>query len=296
MTASSETDWGRARLWTYGAAVGALAMAAVFGAPGDTEALQDARRGDAPSAVALAAPTAAQDAALRQETRPASAGMVTVPASFAAPAPTPRFTAPAALAAPAGAQDPMMREDTQTARPGAVRELAAVAAPAAEPTDAPLALGSASEEAVQLAALRGAPAPGAHPEPQTEAAASGAPTDSTPPLRGLTLYFDFASAELSGPALAALRAEILQPLTEGSATAPRRIIVHGHADTVGGARENVALSAERAEAVASLLRAAAAGGGALDLLVIAHGERRLARTTPDGVAEAMNRRVEIVVK
>ena len=72
------------------------------------------------------------------------------------------------------------------------------------------------------------------------------------------------------------------------------VLVVGHTDTVGNDQANDALGQQRAEAVrAALIRL---GIPSEDVHAISRGKRELAVPTPDGVAEARNRRVEIIVR
>ncbi|HZI84479.1 MAG TPA: OmpA family protein [Casimicrobiaceae bacterium] len=72
------------------------------------------------------------------------------------------------------------------------------------------------------------------------------------------------------------------------------VLVVGHTDTVGNDAFNDALGQQRAESVRSAL--IRLGVPASDVRAISRGKRELAIPTPDGVAEARNRRVEIVVR
>jgi outer membrane protein OmpA-like peptidoglycan-associated protein len=72
------------------------------------------------------------------------------------------------------------------------------------------------------------------------------------------------------------------------------VLVVGHTDAVGNDAFNDALGLQRAETVrAALVRM---GVPASDVHAISRGKRELAVPTPDGVAEPLNRRVEIVVR
>lgn len=71
-----------------------------------------------------------------------------------------------------------------------------------------------------------------------------------------------------------------------------RVTVLGHADTTGGTKHNLKLSLKRADAVERAL--IAAGLPADRVGVAAAGEKRPRVATGDGVAEAQNRRVEVL--
>lgn len=72
------------------------------------------------------------------------------------------------------------------------------------------------------------------------------------------------------------------------------VVVVGHTDAVGSDQVNDALGQRRAD----LVRAALVKQGvpADDILAVSRGKRAPAVPTPDGVAEAQNRRVEIIVR
>lgn len=72
------------------------------------------------------------------------------------------------------------------------------------------------------------------------------------------------------------------------------VSVSGFADTLGGDKVNLAVSRERADAVASGLRTALGGQG-IEVKEVAWGERHLAVWTPDNKSERANRRVDISV-
>lgn len=104
------------------------------------------------------------------------------------------------------------------------------------------------------------------------------------------LYFETGTADLT-PESAALIDEVLAAVTRR--TAPR-IDVIGHADRVGPAVLNAALSLERAELVRG--RLAEAGVSGARIVTDSFGEADPVVPTPDEVAEPLNRRVEIVVR
>ena len=104
------------------------------------------------------------------------------------------------------------------------------------------------------------------------------------------LYFEFDSNNLT--------AESRQRLDDIRRAAFDRdsqdILVIGHTDRVGDADYNAALSLQRAEAVRELL--AGQGIAAEVIQVSSHGEGNPLIPTADEVAEARNRRVEVVVR
>jgi hypothetical protein len=86
---------------------------------------------------------------------------------------------------------------------------------------------------------------------------------------------------------------ISQAVEEYRRTGAVQITATGHTDTSGSAAYNLDLSLRRAEAVANeLIRQ---GVPATEISTVGQGEEDLLVPTPDGVREARNRRVEIVV-
>lgn len=83
-------------------------------------------------------------------------------------------------------------------------------------------------------------------------------------------------------------------LTAIAARMPTRVSVIGHTDTMGDKAYNVDLSMRRAQAVRKLLMDGGIADGVID--VSSHGEENLLIKTADNVANAQNRRVEVVVR
>jgi len=104
------------------------------------------------------------------------------------------------------------------------------------------------------------------------------------------LYFEFDSNNLTAKSRQRLD-DILRAAQERDS---QDILVIGHTDRVGEADYNAALSLQRAEAVRELL--AGKGIGAEFIQVSSHGEGNPLIPTADEVAEASNRRVEVVVR
>ncbi len=71
-----------------------------------------------------------------------------------------------------------------------------------------------------------------------------------------------------------------------------KIVVFGHADTIGGHRANLALSRRRAEAVSAYLIRMGIKPSRLE--IVAKGERDLVVDTPDETANKFNRAVRVV--
>lgn len=105
-----------------------------------------------------------------------------------------------------------------------------------------------------------------------------------------TLYFNLSQDVLNAQSQAQLPA-ILRTIQERRST---NITVTGHTDTTGDEASNYQLGLRRAEGVAAILRAQ--GVASSDLLVTSHGEADLLVKTARGVAEELNRRVEVIVR
>ena len=109
----------------------------------------------------------------------------------------------------------------------------------------------------------------------------------TPP-RTFMLNFLFDSMELT-PESKKMLPEVLQVVRDRS---PTEITVYGYADSSGTADYNLALSAERARAVARLLEQI---DKRLPIEVKYFGDKVPLVPTPPGVREPRNRRAEIVI-
>ncbi|MBM3489175.1 MAG: OmpA family protein [Alphaproteobacteria bacterium] len=122
------------------------------------------------------------------------------------------------------------------------------------------------------------------------AAAAAAPAPAAPaPVAGkYSIYFDFASSDLT----AAAKAEIKKIAADFKTAKPKTVQLIGHADTVGSAKKNQALGLDRAQTVASALIAEGVGFGAIKSST--KGDTALAVKTKKGTKEAQNRRVEVV--
>jgi outer membrane protein OmpA-like peptidoglycan-associated protein len=104
------------------------------------------------------------------------------------------------------------------------------------------------------------------------------------------VFFDFDRSDLTAVALDTIgRAADAYKSTGGA-----RVTATGHTDRAGPADYNMALSLRRASAVkAQLVRE---GVKDTDISVVGLGETSPMVPTPDGVREAQNRRVEIVIR
>ncbi|MEO7071758.1 MAG: OmpA family protein [Rhodanobacter sp.] len=109
----------------------------------------------------------------------------------------------------------------------------------------------------------------------------------TPP-RSFVLNFLFDSMELT-PASRKMLPEVLQVVRE---RLPTEVAVFGYADSSGTTQYNMALSAERARAVAKLLKQI---DPHLPVTVQYFGDTAPLVPTPKGVPEPRNRRAEIFV-
>jgi outer membrane protein OmpA-like peptidoglycan-associated protein len=104
------------------------------------------------------------------------------------------------------------------------------------------------------------------------------------------LHFDEGRDVLTAES-AALIPAILNAIRERRATS---ITVTGHTDTTADPQFNYQLGMRRAQGVAGTL--VGAGVNASDLFVASHGEADLLVKTARGVANAENRRVEVIVR
>jgi outer membrane protein OmpA-like peptidoglycan-associated protein len=105
-----------------------------------------------------------------------------------------------------------------------------------------------------------------------------------------TLYFVEGGDEFTDASKQIL-ADVLSEITNHPVP---DIVVIGHTDSVGTDAFNDALALRRAETVRAML--VARGLPSASVVAIGRGKRELLVPTPDGVAEARNRRVEIVVR
>ena len=111
-----------------------------------------------------------------------------------------------------------------------------------------------------------------------------------PKAISFTLYFETNSTEVTGgsrPTLDALFAEVAKRQAV-------EVQVTGHTDRVGSVADNDRLSLQRAEAVRAML--IQRGIQATYIRAVGRGEREPLVPTADEVAEARNRRVEVIVR
>ena len=133
----------------------------------------------------------------------------------------------------------------------------------------------------------GAPAPVSAEERELFAAALAA--QPLAPVSYL-LYFEFDSNDLTAESRQKLD-DILRAARERDS---QDLLVIGHTDRAGDADYNAALSLQRAEVVRELLASKGIGAGFIQ--ISSHGEGNPLIPTADEVAEARNRRVEVVVR
>jgi outer membrane protein OmpA-like peptidoglycan-associated protein len=106
-----------------------------------------------------------------------------------------------------------------------------------------------------------------------------------------TLYFLTNSTELTEESRKETLPKVIDAIRKRS---PADISVVGHTDATGTAAVNDALSMDRAKEVVRQLKAAGVDVSTIE--VTAHGKNNPAKPTPDGVAEPLNRRVEVSVR
>ncbi len=128
-----------------------------------------------------------------------------------------------------------------------------------------------------------------HAHAQEAASASDVSQEAAPETESdaLKVFFPSGSARI-GPDQAATLDLAARTFRDGD---PYVMIVSGLADTVGSPEANLALSLQRASAVAEAL--SARGIPVERLQVLGRGNSELAVQTGDGVAERQNRQVEI---
>lgn len=113
--------------------------------------------------------------------------------------------------------------------------------------------------------------------------------EPSPPAK-FTLYFETGTTALQAQSEAAIP-EIVSSIKQREAI---RIAISGHADATGSDEINDKLALARAEQVRDLLLQQ--GVSAELISVSSHGKGNPAVSTPDGVAEPLNRRVEVTVQ
>jgi outer membrane protein OmpA-like peptidoglycan-associated protein len=150
---------------------------------------------------------------------------------------------------------------------------------------------SEPNQAIRVQTPDAAPSPPAAMDQTEIQRVFGSALDGLPAAEAVfTLYFDterdvpLAEAQKQLPA-------ILDAIRERRSTA---ITVIGHSDTTADPKYNYQLGLRRAQGVATFLRTH--GVDSSSLMVSSHGDTDLAVKTARGVAEARNRRVEVIVR
>jgi outer membrane protein OmpA-like peptidoglycan-associated protein len=112
------------------------------------------------------------------------------------------------------------------------------------------------------------------------------------PLPEMVFVLHFAEgSDLLNAESQALIPTILNAIRERQSTA---ITVTGHTDTTADPQFNYQLGLRRAQRVSGILQDQ--GVTPQNLFVSSHGEADLLVKTPRGIAEAQNRRVEVIVR
>lgn len=139
-------------------------------------------------------------------------------------------------------------------------------------------------------ARRPSPPPSLPAAPPPIPAAAAPPQAPPPPMvRMFLVFFDFDKSVLT-PAGQRVVEEAANTLRQVGAA---RIAVTGYTDLAGSAQYNIGLSKRRAETVRlALLKLGVANAAIIEAW---HGKENPRVPTPDGVREAQNRRVEIVI-
>lgn len=134
----------------------------------------------------------------------------------------------------------------------------------------------------QAAVVPPAPAPAPAPAPK--------PVQAAPIPKNFMIFFDFDKSDLTPAAQSILTQAADAFKKQGSAS----VALTGYTDTVGTAEYNLKLSVRRAEAAKKFL--IAQGIPANEISTVGKGKTDLLVPTKDGVREAQNRRVQIVLQ
>jgi len=104
------------------------------------------------------------------------------------------------------------------------------------------------------------------------------------------VYFKFGTSQLTAQSLKL----IPEVVTAAKEREPSEISIIGHSDTMGAENYNIKLSLKRANVVKKILTSE--GMDIKHIEVTSHGENDLLIKTKDGVSNAKNRRVEIMIR
>ncbi len=150
---------------------------------------------------------------------------------------------------------------------------------------------SRANQATTVRDLKTAPSPPAQLDPaEVQDRFGKVMSNQPPPPVHFILYFESGSVQLL-PASVQLFPEIVAAIRQ---RAPTRISVVGHSDRLGDKAYNLVLSKRRAGAVKQQLMDRGVDGTFMD--VSSHGEENPLVKTADNVANAENRRVEVIVR
>ena len=111
-----------------------------------------------------------------------------------------------------------------------------------------------------------------------------------PPAEKFILYFTTNTTDLVPESRAAIATIIAAIKRRGAIS----ISVSGHTDSVGSSQLNDKLAHNRAQAISAML--IQQGVDAESMTVSSHGKGNQLVPTADGVAEPLNRRVEVIVR
>lgn len=145
----------------------------------------------------------------------------------------------------------------------------------------------------QLAGIDGVAVQAGLTQKQFDADFSAAQAALPMPAEHFMLYFMSGGSRLT-PESETHFAEILNRWKARGADTVLEVAVIGHTDTVGKDEDNMVLSAQRAKLVADRLRAS--GLKFSTLTMESHGKRNPLVPTKDGVAEPLNRRVQVTIR
>jgi len=138
--------------------------------------------------------------------------------------------------------------------------------------------------AVQTAAPMPPPAPAPAPAPAPKQ------VQAAPIPKNFMIFFDFDKSDLT-PAAQAILSQAADAIKKQGST---QIALTGYTDTVGSSEYNLKLSMRRAEAAKKFL--VEHGVPASEISTVGKGKTDLLVPTKDGVREAQNRRVQIVLQ
>ncbi|HMA48672.1 MAG TPA: OmpA family protein, partial [Magnetospirillaceae bacterium] len=134
----------------------------------------------------------------------------------------------------------------------------------------------------QAAVVPPAPAPAPAPAPK--------PVQAAPIPKNFMIFFDFDKSDLTPAAQSILTQAADAFKKQGSAS----VALTGYTDTVGSAEYNLKLSVRRAESAKKFLVNLGIPAG--EISTVGKGKTDLLVPTKDGVREAQNRRVQIVLQ